>query len=770
MPIEYKDTSGDTGYNNFESVEPYANGEGANETTFRRPVEHLRHRTEVLRQDLDELAAVVSSDRGLTLLADSTTFVTWGGPLDGSPAGTGVFTLSPGKEVRVVPLTTPVAYYGGTWDKNDIWNRLTYVFNADKQFTAHSKLRISEGGNNLLLELFAISGQTFGGGAGVQVTVEGSKNSLGTFDPLAGPVLVRVQLSHNGSAITSPWSAVIAGISGATLPDTWLATAVTSGQESTVAVEIGRQYLWQGLGVAAGSQVAGCDSQAYRVTTAEIAAHFSVAANKLCKGDLLVVDFATAKDRLDQGGDVSVGALLVTVHRSEATEPPTTRSTSGSVNRMNCIPIAKVIDNELYFLNGMLFKKDVQAALASDNTLRGDLGDAEGGDSGDTLIGAAAKTVGSTTLAQGTVSSQMTALTTVVDITNEMRLLVNNHPKLEVHAYGGEAGTQEQISVRDSGALVKFAVLPDGEVGIGGNATDGRALTVTGDARVSGKIGIGGDAEASFAVKVTGDTKTTGNVIPSTTGSGHIGLTGARFATGWLNAAKVESLSHPDPGTVHYINVASSLLPTGATTDDKFLGDGSHHWNTVYGDKVCISTLYSETGVADGDIQVYTDLIANGTRKLGANGYSWSEVWGTTIQSTDIYATSVYTGSLRGNTGNITAYNTIVPSGTITLGTSGTPWEVNASHLHAIQVYATTSAHMEAQGGGVGGQLLVGAGDANGESAYVTYSGFITVDTTYGNDVAIVSHHAGISQAAWLKVLNGTTVYAVPLFKWAEVM
>jgi len=662
MPTEYRDASGDSGYNIAAAIEPYSNGEGANEITFRRPVEHLRHRTEVLRQELDDLWAVVSSDRGLTLLADFETSVAWGGPKDSSLGpGTGIFTLTPAKEVRLVPLTTPSGG-GVSWTQNDIWNRLTYVFNTTKQFTVRSKLRISAGGNNLLLELFKESGQYFGGGTAVQVTVEGSKNDAvpPVFDPLAGPVLVRVQLSHNGTAITSTWADVITGIEAATLPNTWLAAAVTTGKETVLAVEIARQYLWEGVGTDVHA-VAGCDAQAYRITATEFVTHFATPANLLYKGDALVLDFPSAKDRLAVGGATSLGPSLVTVHRSETPEPPGTRSVSGSVNLMHAIPIAKVIDDDLFFFNGSRIAMGATVPLGSDSTLRSSLSVDTGINAGATLVGAAAKEApinedDDLPLAEGTVEEQLQEL------------------------------------------LEYVAALT------GGAVDDVKCITI--------------------AAK-TGD----------------------------------------------YIKANSSFMPYGTDPADRNSGEAGHPWNQVWAvDMTLTTSLTVPTIHGDGtNLTIHDNLIGASGKTLGLVGTPWVNIWGTTITATGIYATTVRTGSLYGNTGNITAYNSIIPSGYLDLGASGNYWSnIFVGQVHATEVMGAVYLQATAIGGGIGGQLHVGEGEPAGRSAHVTYSGLVAT-TTSGHVVEILSEHSGISQHAWLKILSGPNVYGIPLFKWSEV-
>lgn len=92
----------DTGEKDAPSIRPILNGEAAIQATFQRPMENLRHRTEVLRDAVEELKYLADADRALVL--ESTGEVTWGGP---KSAGTGIFTLSSGATLLLRPFMAP---------------------------------------------------------------------------------------------------------------------------------------------------------------------------------------------------------------------------------------------------------------------------------------------------------------------------------------------------------------------------------------------------------------------------------------------------------------------------------------------------------------------------------------------------------------------------------------------------------------------------------------------------------------------------------------
>lgn len=92
----------DTGEKDSSSIRPILNGEAAIQATFQRPMENLRHRTEVLRTAVEELKYLSDADRALVL--ESTGEVTWGGP---KSTGTGIFTLASGATLLLRPFMAP---------------------------------------------------------------------------------------------------------------------------------------------------------------------------------------------------------------------------------------------------------------------------------------------------------------------------------------------------------------------------------------------------------------------------------------------------------------------------------------------------------------------------------------------------------------------------------------------------------------------------------------------------------------------------------------
>lgn len=99
--VDFRNTS-DTGEIDADAIIPYSDGEAANQTTFRRPVENTRSRTEVLRLRMREHILMRDIDRNGPGL--------WGGgtiTFNGTVAGGGDGKFTTASSLFVVPMITP---------------------------------------------------------------------------------------------------------------------------------------------------------------------------------------------------------------------------------------------------------------------------------------------------------------------------------------------------------------------------------------------------------------------------------------------------------------------------------------------------------------------------------------------------------------------------------------------------------------------------------------------------------------------------------------
>lgn len=129
MSLEQKDhldyaQNGDTGIDDIDSIQPYEDGQAATQTTFRRPVENLRNRTEVTRSVTEDLLYY----RDNTLLALETTgSVTWNGHTTGGGSG----IINQAADITLRPFLTPATSTKGELDVGtDTVDRITYTVAA----------------------------------------------------------------------------------------------------------------------------------------------------------------------------------------------------------------------------------------------------------------------------------------------------------------------------------------------------------------------------------------------------------------------------------------------------------------------------------------------------------------------------------------------------------------------------------------------------------------------------------------------------------------
>lgn len=390
--MDFERTSADTGFNVLDSVQPVSNGEKANQTVFRRPTENVRNRTEIIRAFADALEAAVGADRGLAMASLPTAKITWPGAKPGADP-LGKFTLTAGQEIRIIPIGAAAEYNNA----NHIPARLRKELASSEYFTTKALMAAALGANYLQLELWYTSGVTLPGNTPV-TTVTGSKvGGTGAYDPAAGPVLVRVQLSHNGANVLSTWTQVVNAINGDVLVGTWLQASVHFNQAGNAAEAIAVQYLWETVPAASIVGIGALDAQGFIIPAAALVTFFNTGGNGeagLYEGDSVAINYASQTERLQQaGGTVITASQLIVVHRDETTPVSGPFSYNGNAFKHCCVPLCKVIDGRLVFFNGASIAAGAahSGSLVPDSTLRSELAETSGTPYGDFMIGGAAK-------------------------------------------------------------------------------------------------------------------------------------------------------------------------------------------------------------------------------------------------------------------------------------------------------------------------------------------------------------------------------------------
>jgi len=364
MPLVYRVPLKDTGYNEAVAIQPIDNGEPANADTYRRPSENLRTRSEDIRAQFDALEAVVSADRGLTIMAAKDTYVTWN-------SGAGTFTIDDNdpsptdRDMWITPLLGTATVGGGVdiqaqWVYKEGANGFKVGANTDLRDFGDSVLATESGANNIFFKLI----QGLDNVGLVDLYTEGDTDGTKTY-PADGPVTVVIEYSP-GPTYPTTFSDIVSALQGtggfpappaevqAYLDHANAATVGAGG--TTVAGTVAEpQRIYDGaVGTAPDTSMGALDPQSIKITPAMWTAFWSAYTN-LPEGDMVVVDFTDAVDRLNNVAASDMTNMLVRVDANSA-------HTAGR----HVVPVCKVFGSRLYFVNGRGFDDGEPGKLVSD--------------------------------------------------------------------------------------------------------------------------------------------------------------------------------------------------------------------------------------------------------------------------------------------------------------------------------------------------------------------------------------------------------------------
>ena len=154
MPIEYKISGKDTGINNADAIQPIENGEAANESTFQRPSENLRTRTEAIRKAIDDLTLTALSDRSLNVVCEPDTKIVWNSTAGGKFVlnTTGVYGDGNTRDLKIAPFMSKA------FAASDVADPAVYQYSKNSgtekfHVTSNSGLHAYDGANNLFFEM-----------------------------------------------------------------------------------------------------------------------------------------------------------------------------------------------------------------------------------------------------------------------------------------------------------------------------------------------------------------------------------------------------------------------------------------------------------------------------------------------------------------------------------------------------------------------------------------------------------------------------------------
>ena len=345
--IDFRNTS-DTGEIDSDAVVPYNNGEAANQTVLRRPIENTRTRTEILRKAVREDTIMRDVDRNDPCVWGGGT-ITFNGTVAGG--GDGKFTIT--SSVFVVPMLTAGDGVGATAPYiASTKASLTVGTLGDNQVIIESVKKQFEGSNlakadanrlsveilNDTSETIALEGAT-GDVNNIKITIiSGTTTAQGLIDLINNDATVNQYVSASLEATST----------GTNAADLWGPT------------QWGSDYTQRFL-------TGGVSGVVHEVPLGSISSFFAAhAENPLQKGDTLAIYYNTIIDDSGTGGvlqsnvensNTSIGAGSLFNTRREPEKCA------------NAIPLCKCIDDDtLLFVSGAYIKKDIPATLYTDSS------------------------------------------------------------------------------------------------------------------------------------------------------------------------------------------------------------------------------------------------------------------------------------------------------------------------------------------------------------------------------------------------------------------
>lgn len=346
----------DTGTTTDDAVRPIADGEPAQGAVFKRPSENLRTRTEIIREELNQLKFMSDADKAMLLT--STGDITWNG------VGTGTFV--PTQPLILKPFLAP---------DSSTMSRLVICAITQAQITIRTKVtgitgqrRAYNGANDITIDFQPVS---VGTGA-IIVTTTGDGN--------------RVHVQYDSNAVTYTTAAADS-----------LTGFCQQFNLSAVAVSLGLEAVYEGNGTppevgfptppsfVAASKLdtyisapekatrymsGATDAEKHIIPAGNFATFFSAdggTLNKLIEGDVLCVWY----DALVDDPPSTYGGRRQSL--SEPPESPSSTIPAASLFLLRrfparlpgALPIATVINGQLIFISGRVFNVGETGPLVS---------------------------------------------------------------------------------------------------------------------------------------------------------------------------------------------------------------------------------------------------------------------------------------------------------------------------------------------------------------------------------------------------------------------
>lgn len=332
--VEFKisgSATADTGEDTVNAIRPINDGDPADQTTFRRPTENLRQRTEVVRKELEALKYLSDADRQLLLTGGGS--VAWSGPV-GLGTGTGIFTITADLTVR--PFLSPDA---STQSRATIRGIDFVTINAPATVNATTvnPPRAYNGANKITVELTGSDGAT------VACTLKTA--SMPQDDLL-------ITIDTNVVNGTTRQQLITFLNNNDTFRLLGLVAVLPTGQDPNEILNAGGTFGTSDLQLLKGA----ADAEKHVITQGGLSAFFTTSANRMAEGDVLCIWY----DELVMSG--SYGGRRQSL--DEAPEKDSNPNSGANVDLnlfllknnperlAQAIPVARVVSDSLVFING----------------------------------------------------------------------------------------------------------------------------------------------------------------------------------------------------------------------------------------------------------------------------------------------------------------------------------------------------------------------------------------------------------------------------------
>ena len=415
MPLNYfragatynPDDDLDTGTNLSNSVKPIENGDPVEETYLQRTPENLRDRSEDIRTEFDDLELVERSDRALVVLSEPAAKIRFEEPSGGnfrfSVSTTGASSTS-NLPLYIGPIISPTS--AATADYT--YAQYYYDDTTNGEFKIVTNKKVYQGAHAIYFRMFA--GTQSLGNTPI-VTVEG-KISSAPSDPLEGPLIITVELSTDDDTLVSGVVTQINNDPDVSGVGSFITATATGASDNAVTAALASARFNSGpvrLYEGDDGSVGGVDGEVHHLPAAQLDAFFGT--KTLKEGEALVVDWLDAKTR--QAASITNTVAEANLHIVSTDITRLGVDTRNTADAQGAIPICKVFDGRLHFMNGRVFEVDTPAYLVEGDQLRVNLAKDTGTPDGDYMVGAETKiaAAGATlVLPTGTVNSQLRSI------------------------------------------------------------------------------------------------------------------------------------------------------------------------------------------------------------------------------------------------------------------------------------------------------------------------------------------------------------------------